>query len=163
MATYNRAHFILETLLSIQKQTFADWECLIVDDGGTDHTSEVISAILDQDKRFSLIKRPERYLKGLPGCRNYGLDLAKGDYIIFFDDDDIPHPQNLELCILELKDPTISFCRYIRNVFFGNFHYAFDYSKEYTSFYIDKKDIHRMLNNELQFNSCSVMLRAVFF
>nr|WP_315217618.1 glycosyltransferase family 2 protein [uncultured Flavobacterium sp.] len=163
MATYNRAHFIVETLLSIQKQTFADWECIIVDDGGTDNTSEVISAILDQDNRFRFLQRPEQYLKGLPGCRNCGLDLAKGDYIIFFDDDDIPHPQNLELCVLELKDPNISFCRYIRNVFFEDFHYAFDYSKEYTFFYIDKRDIGKMLTNELQFNSCSVMWRASCF
>lgn len=163
MATYNRAHFIVETLLSIQKQTFTDWECIIIDDGGADNTSEVISAILDQDNRFRFLQRPEQYLKGLPGCRNCGLDLAKGDYIIFFDDDDITHPQNLELCVLELKDPNISFCRYIRNVFFEDFHYAFDYSKEYTFFYIDKGDIGKMLTNELQFNSCSVMWRAACF
>jgi glycosyltransferase involved in cell wall biosynthesis len=163
MATYNRAHFIVETLLAIQKQTFTDWECMIVDDGGTDNTREVIAPILDQDNRFQFLQRPERYLKGLPGCRNYGLDLAKGDYIIFFDDDDIPHPQNLELCALELGDPDISFCRYIREVFVGDFNYTFDYSKIYTSFYIDKNDIEKMLKNELQFNSCAVMWRARCF
>jgi glycosyltransferase involved in cell wall biosynthesis len=163
MATYNRAHFIVETLLSIQKQTFVDWECLIIDDGGTDNTEEVIASILEQDNRFKLQKRPETYIKGLPGCRNYGIDLALGDYIIFFDDDDIPHPQNLELCVLEFNDSEISFCRYIRNVFFEDFHYSFDYSKQYTSFYIDKRDIEKMLNNELQFNSCSVMWKAVCF
>ena len=163
MATYNRAHFIVETLLSIQKQTFVDWECLIIDDGGTDNTEEVIAVILEQDHRFQFHKRPDTYVKGLPGCRNYGIDLAHGDYIIFFDDDDIPHPQNLELCVLELNDSEISFCRYIRNVFFEDFHYAFDYSKTYTSFYIDKSDIEKMLNNELQFNSTSVMWRAECF
>jgi glycosyltransferase involved in cell wall biosynthesis len=163
MATYNRAHFILETLLSIQKQTFVDWECIIVDDGSTDNTKEVIAPILENDSRFQFLKRPDKYKKALPGCRNYGLDLAKGEYIIFFDDDDIPHPQNLELCVLELLDPDISFCRYIREVFFEDFDYVFDYSKTYTSFYIDKKDIERMLKNELQFNSCAVMWRAACF
>ncbi len=163
MATYNRAHFIVETLLSIQKQTFVDWECLIIDDGGTDNTEEVIAVILEQDNRFQFHKRPDTYVKGLPGCRNYGIDLAHGDYIIFFDDDDIPHPQNLELCLLELEHPSISFCRYIRDVFFEDFHYAFDYSKTYTSFYIDKSDIEKMLNNQLQFNSCSVMWKASCF
>nr|WP_315149664.1 glycosyltransferase family 2 protein [uncultured Flavobacterium sp.] len=163
MATYNRAHFIEETLLSIQKQTFLDWECLIVDDGGTDNTREVIAKILEKDQRFRFVKRPNTYLKGLPGCRNYGLDIGKGDYFIFFDDDDIVHPQNLELCVLELEDSAISFCRYVRNVFFQNFHYAFDYSKEYTSFYIDHTDVGKMLTNELQFNSCSVMWRAACF
>jgi glycosyltransferase involved in cell wall biosynthesis len=163
MATYNRAHFILETLLSIQKQTFVDWECIIVDDGSTDNTKEVIAPILENDSRFQFLKRPDKYKKALPGCRNYGLDLAKGEYIIFFDDDDIPHPQNLELCVLELLDPDVSFCRYIREVFFEDFDYVFDYSKTYTSFYIDKKDIERMLKNELQFNSCAVMWRAACF
>lgn len=163
MATYNRAHFIVETLETIQNQTFLDWECLIIDDGGTDNTLEVIAAILESDPRFQVLKRPETYIKGLPGCRNYGLDLAKGDYIIFFDDDDIPHPQNLELCVLELEDFSISFCRYIREVFFEDFHYAFDYAKTYTSFYIDKSDIEKILNNQLQFNSTSVMWRSSCF
>lgn len=163
MATYNRAHFIVETLLSIQKQTFLDWECLIIDDGGTDNTKELIFEILKQDKRFQFLQRPESYGKGLPGCRNYGLDLAKGEYIIFFDDDDIPHPQNLECCVAELAKNDIWFCRYIREVFVEDFDYKFDYSKDYTSFYIDKKDIQRMLNNELQFNSCAVMWKKECF
>jgi glycosyltransferase involved in cell wall biosynthesis len=163
MATYNRAHFIVETLKSLQAQTFAHWECLIIDDGGTDNTLEVVVPILEQDPRFLYLKRPDSYIKGLPGCRNYGLDLAKGEYIIFFDDDDIAHPQNLECCVEELAQDNIWFCRYIREVFFEDFDYNFDYSKIYTSFYIDKKDIERMLNNELQFNSCAVMWKAACF
>jgi glycosyltransferase involved in cell wall biosynthesis len=163
MATYNRAHFIVETLKSVQAQTFLNWECLIIDDGGTDNTKEVITPILEQDSRFLYAKRSDGYIKGLPGCRNLGLDMAKGEYIIFFDDDDIVHPQNLELCMLELKDATISFCRYIREVFFEDFKYAFDYSQTYTTFYIDKKDIERILKNELPFNSCAVMWRAACF
>jgi glycosyltransferase involved in cell wall biosynthesis len=163
MATYNRAHFILETLLSIQKQTFLDWECLIIDDGGTDNTKEMISPLLEQDKRFQFLKRPDAYGKGLPGCRNCGLDLAKGEYVIFFDDDDIPHPQNLECCVEELAKSDIWFCRYIREVFFEDFDYKFDYSKDYTSFCLDKKDIQGMLNNELQFNSCAVMWKKECF
>jgi glycosyltransferase involved in cell wall biosynthesis len=163
MATYNRERFIFETLKSIQGQVFVNWECIIVDDGGTDNTRGIIDSILQEDSRFNYVKRPDGFLKGLPGCRNYGLDLAKGEYIVFFDDDDIPHPQNLELCVLELSDPNISFCRYIREVFVGDFNYTFDYSKTYTSFYIDKKDIDRMLKNELQFNSCAVMWRTKCF
>ncbi|MBE0391141.1 glycosyltransferase family 2 protein [Flavobacterium sp. PL002] len=157
LATYNRAEYILESLKSIQNQTFHDWECLIIDDGGTDNTRELIAPILEADNRFKFYPRTTKYKKGLPGSRNYGLDLAKGDYIIFFDDDDIAHPQNLELCVNELATKGISFCRYIRDVFRGNFIYDFDYSKKYTSFYIDSTDINRILRNELQFNSCAVM------
>lgn len=163
MATYNRANFIVESLHSIQNQTFVDWECLIIDDGGTDNTVEVIKPLLEKDARFKYHKREDNYLKGLPGCRNYGLDLAKGDYIIFFDDDDIAHPQNLECCVEELAKDNIWFCRYIREVFFEDFDYNFDYSKAYTSFYIDKKDIEKMLNNKLQFNSCAIMWKSICF
>jgi glycosyltransferase involved in cell wall biosynthesis len=163
MATYNRADFISETLQSIQNQVFTNWECLIIDDGGTDNTAEVIAPVVEQDKRFRLLKRTDIYLKGLPGCRNYGLDLAKGEYIIFFDDDDIVHPQNLELCVLELSRNAVSFCRYIREVFYDTFDYKFDYSKDYRSFFIDKKDIFSLLNQDLPFNSCAVLWKKECF
>lgn len=157
MATYNRAQYIIESLESIISQTYKNWECIIVDDGGTDNTEDILEPLLNKDKRFKYLKRTSKYQKGLPGSRNYGLDEAKGDYIIFFDDDDIAHPQNLEICVHELLTKNISFCRYIRKTFTGDFDYNFDYSKDYTSFYIDKRDINKILKNELQFNSCAVM------
>jgi len=163
MATYNRAHFIVETLISIKKQTYSNWECLIIDDDGTDNTAEVITSILEEDIRFSYLKRTNAYIKGLPGCRNYGLDLATGDFIIFFDDDDIVHPQNLELCVSELNEKQISFCRYDREVFFDEFKYDFNYSKEYSSFKIGVEQIGEMLTNELPFNSCAVMWKKECF
>ncbi len=163
MATYNREKYIIETLKSIQSQFFLDWECLIIDDGGFDNTIEIITPILEEDKRFQFFKRPEDYLKGLPGCRNYGLDLAKGDFIIFFDDDDIAHPQNLEICVMELSTREISFCRYIRAVFFEDFIYDFDLSKKYTSFCIDYTNIEKIVKNELLFNSCAVMWKKECF
>jgi glycosyltransferase involved in cell wall biosynthesis len=163
IATYNREKYFLETLLSIQKQTFLDWECLIIDDGSTDKTVEIIQPILMQERRFQYHLRTEKYKKGTSGCRNYGLDMAKGDYVIFFDDDDIVHPQNLEVCVDELFNENVSFCRYIRDVFSGDFHYSFDYSKTYTSFYIGINDIEKMLKNELHFNSCAVMWKRDSF
>lgn len=163
MATYNRAQYIVESLIAIQNQTFSNWECIIIDDGGTDSTKEVIKPIIDEDKRFLYVNRDVTYQKGPSGCRNFGIDLAKGDYIIFFDDDDIPHPQNLEICVEELSDSSISFCRYIRNVFFESFDYQFDYSKDYTSFYIDKNCVERILKNEIHINTCSVMWKKECF
>ena len=117
MATYNRAHFIVETLHSIQKQTFQNWECLIIDDGGTDNTAEVIRPITNSDARFKFSKRPDAYKKGLPGCRNYGLDEAKGDYIIFFDDDDIVHPDILKINLNVLENQNFDFCHYQKQPF----------------------------------------------
>lgn len=111
LATYNRAHLIEETLRSIQQQTYKNFECLVVDDGGTDHTRVVIQPYLN-DNRFKYYKRSDAYQKGLPGSRNFGLDKAKGKYIIFFDDDDIIHPQNLETCITVFAQETTDFVAY---------------------------------------------------
>ncbi|MBQ0908406.1 glycosyltransferase family 2 protein [Flavobacterium sp. F-328] len=157
MATYNRSKYIVETLNSIQSQVFTNWECLIIDDGGSDTTIDVIAPLLEKDRRFHFFKRPDTYIKGLPGSRNYGLDLAKGDFIIFFDDDDIVHPQNLEICVEELSKQNVFFCRYLRNVFFDDFDYNFEFSKEYTSFFVTKSHVEKLLINELPFNSCAVM------
>lgn len=158
MATYNRAHFITETLASIIKQSFTNWECLIIDDGGTDNTKEVIAPILQKDNRFTYVQRPSAHQKGLPGCRNYGITLSKGAYIIFFDDDDIVHPENLSLCVQQLHNTEIDFCRYQRTTFFGTFNYNFDVNTLVDTFYIDgKKDVGKMISGALPFNSCAVM------
>ncbi len=163
MATYNREKYIVESLKAIQNQTYTSWECIIIDDGGSDNTAKIIAPILEKDERFKFYTRTSKYKKG-PSCRNYGLDLAKGDYIIFFDDDDIPHPQNLEICTSELDKRNISFCRYVREVFhMPEFNYKFDYSKEYSFFNIDLKDIENMIKDKLQFNCCAVMWKRECF
>jgi glycosyltransferase involved in cell wall biosynthesis len=87
--TYNRSELIKDTLDSIITQTHTNWECLIVDDGSTDNSIEVIESYCKKDNRFQLYKRPESRLKGANACRNHGLDIATGDYIIFFDSDDV--------------------------------------------------------------------------
>lgn len=156
MATYNRAHFIVETLHSIQQQTFADWECLIIDDGGTDNTHEVIAPILEKDTRFQFLKRPETYLKGLPGCRNYGLDLAQGDFIIFFDDDDIIHPENLKISISGIIEKKASFLHYQKQSFFIEKPVFDSHKIDYDS-WISKKDIYKILTGKIGLASCTVL------
>lgn len=94
--TYNRASIIGETLKSILSQTYTQWECLVVDDGSEDNTQVVMENICLSDKRFSYYQRPSFHKKGGNGARNYGLKLAKGDFIQFFDSDDLMVPQALE-------------------------------------------------------------------
>ncbi|MFD1014615.1 glycosyltransferase family 2 protein [Winogradskyella rapida] len=94
--TYNRAHIIGETLDSIIAQTYTNWECIVVDDGSTDNTAEIMSDYMLRDKRFRYYKRPENKLKGPCSCRNYGFEKSKGDFINFFDSDDIFMPCALE-------------------------------------------------------------------
>ena len=86
--TYNRAHLIGETLDSILAQTYKNWECIIVDDGSTDNSAEVIGDYVRKDARFQYHHRAEDRLKGANACRNYGFELSKGEYLIFLDSDD---------------------------------------------------------------------------
>ena len=156
MATYNREKYILESLQSIQNQTYTNFECLIIDDGGTDNTAEIISDLLLQDDRFTYRLRPAIYQKGLPGCRNFGLDIAKGDYIIFFDDDDIVHPQNLELCLGHLQQNN-AFCIYNKIAFYNDFNINFDNDLQYQTRIIDVNNLLSIIKNEIAISSCSVM------
>lgn len=95
--TYNRAHLIGETLDSVLAQTYENWECIIVDDGSTDNTEEVVSAYVQKDSRFQFHHRPDIHKPGGNGARNYGFTLSKGEYINWFDSDDIMHKDHLKL------------------------------------------------------------------
>lgn len=95
--TYNRAHLISETLDSIITQTYTNWECIIVDDGSTDHTEETVAEYIKKDARFQYHIRPDTHKPGGNGARNYGFSLSKGEYINWFDSDDLMHPEKLEI------------------------------------------------------------------
>lgn len=86
---FNRVHLIEETLTSILKQSFTDWECIIIDDGSTDNTIQVIEEFVKNDSRFRVYRRPSDRPKGANVCRNIGIEKAKGTYFQFFDSDDL--------------------------------------------------------------------------
>lgn len=93
--TYNRAYIIEKLYHSIQKQTFRDFEWLIVDDGSSDNTEEVFKEWIKTETSF-----PIRFYKQANGgkCRaiNYGLDLAEGEMFFVMDSDDTLTPDALE-------------------------------------------------------------------
>ena len=88
--TYNRAHLISRTIESILAQTFRDFEVIIVDDGSTDNTEEVIRKYLSDRVYYYKKKNEER-----AAARNFGALKAKGDYINCFDSDDIMFTDHL--------------------------------------------------------------------
>ncbi|MGV9003506.1 glycosyltransferase family 2 protein [Flavobacterium sp.] len=162
MATFNRAHFIVETLNSIQNQTFKNFECLIIDDGSTDNTIDVITTFLENDKRFKYYKRTANYNKGLPGSRNYGLDLAKGDYIIFFDDDDYIHSKNLETNIKVLEDNEFDFCSYHKKPFEKDVPLEVVEETKIENF-ISVNNLFETITHKISIASCTVMWRKKCF
>jgi glycosyltransferase involved in cell wall biosynthesis len=104
--TYNRAHLIGETLDSVLAQTYQNWECIVVDDGSSDNTDIIIKRYIDKDSRFQYCQRPKNLPKGGNAARNYGFELSKGDYIQWFDDDDVMLPGYL-LKRIQLFDEAI--------------------------------------------------------
>ena len=87
--TYNRAHFIGETLESVIAQTYENWECIVVDDGSTDYTDELMEYYCKKDTRIQYHHRPDIKPRGANACRNYGFGVSKGEYINWFDSDDL--------------------------------------------------------------------------
>ncbi|WP_289023303.1 glycosyltransferase family 2 protein [uncultured Salegentibacter sp.] len=158
LATWNRAHLISETLNSISNQTFPNWECLIIDDGSEDNTANVVEEYTSTDSRFTYLARSQKYKKGLPGCRNQGLDLAKGEYIIFFDDDDIVHPENLQTCYNLLKGNDFQFCRYEKKPFWKTTDEIDFKPIKDPEFKIFKcSDLDKMIIGRIPFASCCVL------
>ncbi len=111
--TYNRAHLLGRTLDSIISQSYPHWECIVINDGSTDYTHELMDFYIASNPRISCFNRPNDRLKGANACRNYGFELSKGDYINWFDDDDLMHPEKLErqLNSLENSDYNFSVCQ----------------------------------------------------
>ena len=91
--SYNRAGILLKSVESVLNQTYRNLELIIVDDGSTDNTTEVIATI--KDERLKCI----HLLQNMGACaaRNKGIDEANGEYIAFQDSDDIWYPDKLKL------------------------------------------------------------------
>ncbi len=102
--TYNRVDLLSETLDSVKAQTYSNWECIVVDDGSTDETSKVMESYLATDNRFQYLHRPAHLPKGANSCRNYGFEMSQGDYIQWFDSDDLMPPEKLSTQLQAIQD-----------------------------------------------------------
>lgn len=94
--TYNRSSFLGETLESVCDQTYSNWECIVVDDGSTDWTDELMFFFTARDKRIKYFKRLKTSPKGANACRNYGFKLSSGLFIQWLDSDDLVSSEKIE-------------------------------------------------------------------
>lgn len=84
LPTYNRAHLIRRAIDTVLSQTYGDFELIVVDDGSTDDTKEIVKSV--QDPRLRFVQHTEN--RGGSAARNTGIGMARGDYIAFQDSDD---------------------------------------------------------------------------
>ena len=112
--TYNRAHLIKRSAQSVLNQTYKNLELIIVDDGSTDNTKEVIDSL--NDERIVYVKQENH---GVSSARNTGINVANGKYIAFQDSDDIWHSDKLEKQINTLKqnNADIVFCKIFKQFY----------------------------------------------
>ncbi len=106
---YNHGRFLRECVESVISQTYKNWECIIVNDGSTDNTSEEVIALI-KDYKNLMISLIEKQNTGVADTRNAGVEKSKGDFVLFLDADDKIHPNFLEeaINILQLH-PEVGF------------------------------------------------------
>ena len=159
--SFNREHYIAETLQSLIKQTYNDWECIVVDDGSTDDTETVIKRYIDSDSRFHFYKRPSIMLKGANSCRNFGFSKSEGEFIKFLDSDDLLTPDCLEKQVAILKsNQNIKVC-------FSYGRYFNDSTKKLEEFWSRNKEyddyLYGHITNQIRWQTADPLWRKSFF
>lgn len=114
---HNHAQFIIEALESVLKQSFQDFECIIVDDGSTDNTKEIVENWIGQKNKFKYFFQEN---SGLSSTRNKAISLSSGFYILPLDSDDKISENYLESCIAVLESNQKIKIAYGEAYFFGN-------------------------------------------
>jgi len=92
--SYNYGHYLAETLRKLLEQPFDRWECIVVDDGSTDNTRDIVGPFSEQDSR---IRYHYQRNQGLSAARNTGIGLSRGNYVQLLDADDLLSPSKLML------------------------------------------------------------------
>ena len=107
MPYYKKDEYIYETVESILKQTFQNFEIIIVDDERTNQSSKIMKKLKDKDSRIIIIENERNLGAGL--SRNKAVGLSKGDYLAFCDCDDVWDNKKLETQLKFMKDKKVDF------------------------------------------------------
>ena len=105
--TYNSAKYIAETIQSVQKQTYKNWEMIIIDDCSQDNTIEIIQELMEEDSRIHLFQLNKN--SGAAKARNFGIEKVTGKYMTFLDADDIWFTDFMQNSIETIKKTGINF------------------------------------------------------
>ena len=118
LPTFNREMFLAKAIESVIKQSHENWELIIVDDGSTDNTKELVLGYQKKQKRIKYIyqKNTER-----SAARNNGIKKAKGDWVCFLDSDDLYHESHLEVLHELIRNNQFEKGLYFSGVSYGRF------------------------------------------
>lgn len=106
MPVYNGQEFLAQSIESIRDQSYQNWELILLDDASTDISPSICQHYAKLDLRIKFVKREEN--QGLVAARNSILDMTKGSYLAWNDQDDISYPQRLQIQVKALEqNPTI--------------------------------------------------------
>jgi succinoglycan biosynthesis protein ExoO len=100
-ANFNGAAHLAEALQSVQRQTMASWELIVVDDASCDDSVEIARRLAEADTRIRILTQPEN--RGPAAARNRALDEASGDWIAVFDSDDVMLPDRLQRLLVRAR------------------------------------------------------------
>jgi len=93
---FNKEAYIPHTFQSICEQTYSNWECIVVDDHSTDASLDLLRDFAGKEPRIKVVRRPDHLPKGGNSCRNHAYSLASGEFVQWFDSDDLMLPHCLQ-------------------------------------------------------------------
>jgi len=109
--TYNHEKYLVDCIESVQKQSYPNWEMIILNDGSNDRTAEIAAAYQDTDNRIRLVNQENVGIFRLSETYNKGVALAEGEYLAILEGDDCWAPNKLELQVAAFqKDSTAVVC-----------------------------------------------------
>lgn len=158
---YNKENYIIDTLQSALKQTFKDFELLIINDCCTDTSLQLVNAV--KDPRIKIINHPNN--KGLSASRNTGIKAAKSRYIAFLDADDLWHPlflERIDFLIKELPKADLFATKYevlLKKNQRLTHHFNFE---EFETYGIVSNFFTSNLNQSIFYPSCLCVRKSVF-
>jgi len=92
LPVYNAENSITATVVSVLKQSFGDFELIMIDDGSSDHSLALMLSFASEDPRIKVVSQSN---KGVSAARNLGAEMARGSLLAFIDSDDLWHPEKL--------------------------------------------------------------------
>ena len=109
---YNCEKFIEETIESVRRQTYPNWELILVDDCSKDQSASLMQKKAESDERIRVVLQEKN--RGAAASRNVGVDLSRGRYLCYLDSDDLWIPEKLEKQIAFMRENAcdFSFCEY---------------------------------------------------